>query len=276
MHYKGYDFGLTGVYKIKNNKKLYMLRISKEKNIIFESDYIYENEKRAFKDAKEMINKSRFDTEIIIKNNNKEKNKTDDMLVNKKINKFVTKVLIITTILMAVAYSITILGISKVAEDFQLFVILYSVFGILMALVMLFWGVFSNGGFELNDKQIKIYRMMHKINSIVNNVEETEYDEQPFKDKEKGWYSSSSLIALLFESLFGIFIIVSCIMYDSFGLTFYGVITSYTLLIINYTSSVLWEISDAKIKGEGFPFKRVITPLIVIAIIIIIFLICMI
>jgi hypothetical protein len=264
MDYKGYSFRLSGVYKVENNKKLYSLEIYQGEKQIFKTDYIYEDEKRAFKDAKEMINKNRFDTEIIRENSNKENLKNDGVYKSQKINKFANSVIFISIILMIITYVVTAFGISKLNKEIYLFGILFIGFGILMSLIMMYWGVLTNGGFELNDKQRRVYSIMWWINLLFNKGPIIPYNEQPFKDKQKGWYSSSGLIALFIQSFFAIFLIVSCITNNNFGLTFYGVVLSYILLFINYIFSIVWEISDAKIKGEDFPFKRVITPILTI------------
>ena len=264
MDYKGYSFRLSGVYKVENSKKLYSLEIYQGEKQIFKTDYIYEDEKRAFKDAKEMINKNRFDTEIIRENSNKENLKNDGVYKSQKINKFANSVIFISIILMIITYVVTAFGISKLNKEIYLFGILFIGFGILMSLIMMYWGVVTNGGFELNDKQRRAYSIMWWINLLFNKGPIIPYNEQPFKDKQKGWYSSSGLIALFIQSFFAIFLIVSCITNNNFGLTFYGVVLSYILLFINYIFSIVWEISDAKIKGEDFPFKRVITPILTV------------
>lgn len=264
MDYKGYSFRLGGVYKVENNKKLYALEIFQGTTQIFKTDYIYEDEKRAFKDAKEMINKNSFDTEIIRENTNKENLKNDVVYKNQKINKFANSMIFISIILMIITYVITAFGISKLNKEIYLFGILFVGFGILMSLIMMYWGVLTNGGFELNNKQKNVYRIIWWINLLFNKGPIIPYNEQPFKDKQKGWYSSSGLIALFIQSFFAIFLIVSCVTTNNFGLAFYGMIFSYILLFINYIFSIVWEISDAKIKGEDFPFKRVISPILAI------------
>ena len=57
---------------------------------------------------------------------------------------------------------------------------------------------------------------------------------------------------------------MGCIEFASYSILFYGTIISYILLIINYIFSIVWEVSDAKIKGKDFPFKRIISPILVI------------
>lgn len=264
MDYKGYSFRLSGVFKVENSRKLYALEIYQGEKQIFKTDYIYEDEKTAFRDAKEMINKNRFDTEIIRENTNKENFKNDVVYKNQKINKFANSMIFISIILMIIAYIVTAFGISKLNKELYLFAILFVGFGMLMSLIMMYLGVRANGGFELNDKQRKVYSAMWWINLLFNKGPIIPYNEQPFKDKQKGWYSSSGLIALLFETIFGTFLIVSCVTTNNFGLAFYGVIFSYILLFINYIFSIIWEISNAKIKGENFPFKRVISPILTI------------
>lgn len=264
MEYKGYKFNLSGVYKVENSKKLYALEIFQDATQVFKSDWIYEDKERAFKDAKEMINKNRFDTEIIRKNTNKETLKKDVVYKNQKINKFANSMILLSVILMIVTFIMTAFGISKLNKEISLFGNLFVGFGILISLIMMYWGVLTNGGFELNNKQRKVYSIMWWINLLFNKGPVIPYNDQPFKYKQKGWYSSSGLISLVFETLFGIFVIVDCVTTNNFGLTYYGVICSYILLFINYIFSIIWEISDAKIKGEDFPFKRVITPILTI------------
>lgn len=268
MNYKGYTFHLSGVYKVENNKKLYSLEIYKDTTQIFKTDWIYENEKRAFKDAKDMINRNSFNTEVIRKNTNKENLKNDDVYKNKIINDISNRITIFSIIFMIIAYIVTAFGIKELNENFlALFGLLYVGFGIIISLIMLYWGILSNGGFELNGKRRKVYSILWWISLLFNKGPVLSYNEQPFKNAEKGWYSSTALIALIFEALFGIFIISACITANNFNLLFYGTIISYILLFINYIFSIVWEISNAKINGEDFPFKRVVTPILTIAII---------
>ena len=92
MNYKGYSCKLSGVYKIKNSQKLYSLEIYKNSKLIYKTDWIYDNQERAFKDAKEMIKKDRFDTEIIRENTNKENlNKDITYKYFKRKNFFITR-----------------------------------------------------------------------------------------------------------------------------------------------------------------------------------------
>lgn len=267
MNYKGYTFNLSGVYKIDNNRKLYSLEIYKNATQIFKSDWIYDNEKKAFKDAKNMINKNKFDTEIIRENTNKENFKNDKVYKNKVINSVSNSIIIFSIIFMIIAYVATAFGIKELNEDITLFGILYVSFGIFISLIMLYWGILSNGGFELNDNQRKVYSIIWWVNLLFNKGPVISYNEQPFKNTKKGWYSSTALITLIFEAFFGIFIILACTTANSFNLLFYATIISYILLFINYIFSVVWEISNAKISGEDFPFKRVVTPILTIAII---------
>lgn len=264
MEYKGYRFNLSGVYKVENSKKLYALEVFKDATQVFKSDWIYEHEKRAFKDAKEMIDKNRFDTEIIRKNTNKETMKNDVVYKIKKINEFANSIILLSVILMIVTFIITAFGISKLDKEISLFGILFVCFGLLISLLMLYWGVLINGGFELNNKQRKIYSIIWWINLLFNKGPFIPYNNQPFKDKQKGWYSSSGLIALVVEGLFSFLIIINCVTTNNFGVIFFGVIFSYILLFINYIFSIIWEISDARIKGKEFPFKRVVIPILAI------------
>lgn len=268
MNYKNYTFKMSGVFTLKNNKKYYSLEIYQGENQIFKTDYIYENEKKAFKVAKKMVNQNRFDSEIIRENVNKEILKNNVVYQNSKINKFANIVIIISTILTIITCIITALGINEVNKGTKslglIFGILFVGFGILMSLMILYWGIFAKGGYELNNKQRKIYSIMWWINLFVNNGPVLSYNDQPFKDKQKGWYSSSGLVTLLLESFFGIFLIGACIVTNNFGLTFYGVISTCILILISYIFSIVWEISDSKINGEVFPFKRIFSPILAI------------
>lgn len=264
MKYKNYTFELSGVYKVENDKKLYSLEIYKGDTKIYKTDWIYENEKRAFKDAKEMIKKNTFDTEIIRKNENAEKLKRDKHYKAKKINKVSNNIIVISIIFMIITYIVTIFGIKEIEEEFYLFVILYVFFGIILALIMLFWGVFAKGGFKLNDKQRNIYKISWWINVLCNYGPLLPYNEQPFENKKKAWYSSTALIALVFELFFGIFAIAGCIAINKFGILFYGIIISYILLIINYIFSVIWEISNAKLNGKNDIFRKTVVPILTI------------
>lgn len=264
IKYRDYTFELSGVYKVENGKKLYSLEIYKGDTKIYKTDWIYEDEKRAFKDAKEMIKKNRFDTEIIRKNENAEKLRRDKHYKAKKINKVSNNIIVISIILMIITYIVTIFGIKEIAEEFYLFTILYVLLGIILALIMLFWGVFAKGGFQLDDKQRNIYKISWWINILCNYGPLLPYNEQPFENKKKAWYSSTALIALVFEALFGVFIIGGCISMNTFGSLFYGTIISYILLIINYIFSVIWEISNAKIKGENNIFRKTVVPILTI------------
>ena len=270
MHYKGYTCNLSGVFKVENSKKLYSLEIYQDAIQIFKSDWIYEDEKRAFKDAKNMINKNRFDTEIIRKNTNKENLKNDVIYKNTQIKKFSNNIIIVSIILMIIKFVITAFGINELGEDFSVFGIFFVGLGIFFSLMMSYWGIFAKGGFELNDKQRKVYNIMWWVNLLSNKGPANPYyNHLPIKRARKGWYSSTALIALLFEVFIGIILIIVCVEMNSFNLLFYGIIATYVLLFINYIFSVIWEISNAKINGEDFPFKRVIEPILAIVAIVI-------
>lgn len=264
MNYKNYICKLSGVFKVENDRKLHSLEIYQGEKQIFKTDYIYEDEKSAFKDAKEMINKNRFDTEIIRESINEENLKNDIVYRSTKRKKISNSIIISSIILMIISYIVTLTEIRNIGNEFSMFIGLYAGLGVLFSIIMLYWEILSNGGFELNNNQRKVYSAMWWINLLFNKGPVISYNEQPFKDKEKGWYSSTTLIALAFEALFGIFIIVGCIEFASYSILFYGTIISYILLIINYIFSIVWEVSDAKIKGKDFPFKRIISPILVI------------
>lgn len=270
MNYKGYKISINGVFKVKNNQKFYALEICKGTEKVFKSDWIYNDQKKAFKDAKEMIKKNNFSTEIIRKNMNKEALKKDEIYKSQKRKEFSNKVIIISIILMLISYILMLMGIKNISKDYLLFVFLYVIFGFLFSLVMLFWGIFIKGRIELNNKQQLIYKLLWWLHLLFNHgpILLYLYKNQPFKDKEKGWYSSNVFIALLFETLFGIFIILECIISKKYLLLFWGLVMSYLLLIINYIFSIVWEVNNAKSNGDSFPFKRIISPILVLLVII--------
>ena len=148
-----------------------------------------------------------------------------------------------------------------------MFGVLYVGIGLLISLNMFYWGVLSNGGFELNDKQKKVYTIIWWTNLLLNKGPYIPYNNQPFKDVKKGWYSSAALITLIFETFLGFFVIIGCSEMNTFGLVFYGTIISYILLSIIYVFSVIWEITDAKINGKGFPYGRILMPIFTIVVI---------
>lgn len=268
MEYKGYKFNLSGVYKVENNKKIYALEILKENNQIFKSDWIYEDEKRAFKDAKEMIDKNSFDTEIIRKNTNNENLKKDTVYQSRKKKKFANNVIVTSILLLAISYIVSLFGINDIQKELSMFVYGYFGIGILFIILMLFWGIFAKGNYKLNNKQKKAYSIMWWINLLYNKGPVLPYQEETL-DKEKGWYSSSILILNVIELLPIVFILMGCIENQVYSLLFYNIIIGCILSLIIYIFSIIWEVNDSKIKGESFPFKRVISPILAILAIVI-------
>ena len=263
MEYKGYKFNLSGVYKVENNKKIYSLEIFKENNQIFKSDWIYENEKRAFKDAKEMINKNSFETEIIRKNTNNENLKNDTVYQSIKKKKIANNVIVISILLLLISYITSLLGVNDIQKELSMFVYGYIGIGIIFIILMLFWGIFAKGNYKLNNKQKKLYSIMWWINLLYNEGPALPYQEEPL-DKEKGWYSSNVLILNVIELVPIAFILLGCIENQVYSLLFYSIIIGCILSLIIYIFSIIWEVNDSKSKGESFPFKRVISTILAI------------
>lgn len=265
MDYKGYSFRLSGVFKVENNRKLYALEILKENNPVFKSDWIYEDEKRAFKDAKEMIDKNSFDTEIIRKNTNRENLKNDYLYQIKKRKRFANNVIVTSILLLAITYIVSLFGINDIQKELSMFVYGYFGIGILFVVLMLFWGVFAKGNYKLNNKQKNVYSIMWWINLLYNKGV-LPYQKEPL-DKEKGWYSSSILILSVIELIPIVFIIVGCMESHIYSVLFYSIVIGCILSFIIYVFSIIWEINDATSKGEDFPFRRIFSPIIAIVVI---------
>ena len=269
MDYKGYSFRLSGVYKVENNKKLYSLEIYQGEKQIFKTDYIYEDEKTAFKDAKEMVNKNRFDTEIIRENTNKENLKNDYLYKIKKRKRIANNVIVTSILLLAITYIVSLFGVNDIQKKLSMFVYGYFGIGILFVILMLFWGTFAKGNYKLNDKQKKVYSRIWWIGllyGVYNKMFIPPYQDEPF-DKEKGWYSSSILILYVVELVPIIFIIAGCMESQVYSLLFYSIVIGCILSFIIYVFSIIWEINDAKSKGEDFPFRRIFSPIIAIVVI---------
>lgn len=263
MDYKGYSFRLSGVFKVETNKKLYALEIFQGTTQIFKTDYIYEDEKRAFKDAKEMVNKNRFDTEIIRENTNIENLKNDFSYQIEKRKKFANNIIIALILLLAVTYIVSLFGVNDIQKELSIFVYAYFGIGILFVILMLFWGVFAKGNYKLNNKQKKVYSIMWWINLFYNKGPVLPYQEEPL-DKKKGWYSSNILFLCFIELLPVVFIIVGCIESQIYSLLFYSIVVGYVLSFLIYIFSIIWEVNDARTEGESFPFKRIVSPILVI------------
>lgn len=266
MEYKGYQFNLSGVYKIENKKKLYSLDIYKDEVQILKTDFIYEDEKRAFKDAKAMIDKNSFNTEIIRMNTYNENLKTDNIYQSKKRKKLANNVIVTSILLLAVTYILSLFGINDIQRDLSVFGYCYFGIGILFVILMLFWGIFAKGNYKLNNNQKKVYSIIWWINLLYNKGPVLPYNEETL-DKEKGWYSSSILIMNVIELIPIVFILSGCIEGQVYSLLFYSIIIGCILSLVIYIFSVIWEVNDAKSKENEFPFKRVISPIIVILVI---------
>jgi len=290
MEYKGYSYCLSGVYKVENNKKLYSLEIYKDNEKIYKTDWIYEDEKRAFKDAKDMIKSNRFDTEIIRKNTNRENLKNDRAYKRNRdtkrtralslvLNQVSNAVIVFTFLFMIIAYIIAIPSIftleNNASRDVKIiFGSLYIIIGLIISIVSLIWGVHAKGGFELDEKQRKTYKFIWWLSFLLNpgptigifKVSTVPYNDQPFRNKEKGWYSSTILIALIFEGFFAFFITRMLSIANNLNTLFYAVIISYIFLIVNYIFTVIWEITDSILKNGKFPYKRVFVPILTVAV----------
>lgn len=264
MDYKGYSFRLCGVYKVENNKKIYALEIFRGTSRVYKSDWVYENEKQAYKDAKEMIRKKAFDDEIVEKN----LLKNDATYKNQRINNFANRMIIFALLFSMISLVIAAFGMGKLSAGLLIFGIIYIVFGLLMAGLMMYWGVFAKGAYKRNDKLVKGYRFIWWFNVLFNRGPLVPYNEQPFEDKKKGWYSSSVLIAIFFQFLLGSFLVVGCWTSNYLGLLFYGIICSFIFQCMNYIFCVIWEISYANLSNELFPFKRVFGPLLAFVLIV--------
>lgn len=267
MEYKGYNFKLSNVYKVENNKKIYALEIFLDNNQIFKSDWIYKDEKRAFKDAKEMIDKNSFDIEIIRKNTNSEnlKNDTAYQIIKKK--EFANNTIVTSILLLAITYIVSLFGINDIQKELSIFVYGYFGIGILFVVLMLFWGIFAKGNYILNDKQKNVYSIMWWTNLLFNYNKGpiVPYQSQPL-NKEKSWYSSNILILNVIELTPIIFIIGGCMESQVYSLLFYSIVIGCILSFIIYVFSIIWEINDAKSKAEDFPFKRIFSPIITIVV----------
>lgn len=237
MNYRGYRCRLSGVYKLVRDKKLRALEIYNDDEEIFKSDFIYEDEKKAYKDAKRMIRLKRFDTEIIRGSVNKNNLKSDKSYRVMKLFANVNKAIIVSIVGMLVFYLGCLFGLNQLDLTYMLFAILYVVMGIMFALGMLIFGVYGKGEFI------------------------PQYNPIPFVEDVKGWYSSTSFIGLLCQGFLGFFLIYGCYLENVFGWLFWCVVISYIIFMFNYILCVIWEILDAKLKGKGFPFKRVLSPL---------------
>ena len=267
MDYKGYTFKFGGVYKVENNVKLYSLEIHKDGNKIFKSDYVYSDQKRAFKDAKEMVKKKIFSSDIVNKNTEKENYKKDSLRKNKKANKIANIVILTSIILTIISLIVSIFGIIKLDNEFRILIGIYVGIGLGMSSIMLYYGVFIKEDFELNNKHRMLSFLIWMIVLFYDDGSHGSDDDEPFENK-KGWSSATAIITLFFEALFGIGLVIFFISANDFGLAFWGIVISYFMLIINYIFCIVWEISDAYINMETFPYNKVFMPPLAILLII--------
>ena len=187
MKYRGYKVKLSNIYKMERGDKIYSLEISKDGKEIFASDFLYKDEKTAFRDAKSMIRKSTFNTEIIRKNEKKDNIKKDKIYHAKKWNNISNMIILLTnivTITIFISLLFFVKELSATTDIGALFGILYSVMGLLMVIIMLFWGIFAKGGFKLNEKQRNIYKVVWWMNFFFNNGYCLTVTNPNFKNKE--------------------------------------------------------------------------------------------
>lgn len=267
MDYKGYTFKFGGVYKVENNVKFYSLEIHKDGNKIFKSDYVYSDQKRAFKDAKEMVKKKTFSSDIVNKNTEKENYKKDSLRKNKKANKIANTVILTSIIVTIISLIVSVFGIVQLEKGLRFIVLLYVFIGLLMSSIMLYYGVFIKEGFELHNKHRILSFLILMIVLFYDDGSHGSDDDEPFENK-KGWSSATAIITLFFEALFGIGLVIYFVIAGNLGVAFWGIVISYFMLIINYIFCIVWEISDAYINMETFPYKKVIMPPLTILIII--------
>ena len=264
MDYKGYKCKLNGVYKVVHGKKLYSLLIYKDDNLVMETDWIYETEERAFKDAKDMIKENRFDTEIIRRNTNKEIDRSDNTK-ELKIAKKILNVLIIISVLALMGCYVSLIFLMKNESSIsKLVVIIFFAMGLLISLVTMYWGVFAKGNYILSEKEKKVHKLLW-IFDLLLNKHYIPYREQPFQGTKRTWSSLLSLVTILIMTFLGflVFILTS------------GVIRTLLLvilgcLIVNYFLVVSWEVVSSKLDGESFIYKKVLMPIIAIGIFILI------
>lgn len=279
MTYKGYTASLTGVYKLERGAKRHSLQIrNAEDKVVYESAHIYEDKEEAFEAAKKIIKqaleKQELGTEeiesffgLVYK---KEKRQPSDIWV--KINwtkiKYVAHIINSFTVIALVMLHISQFffldfEMDRNREFMILMGSLYAIMGLLMALIMGFWGIFARaGGYTLSGKQQKAWSIIWWLNLIFNKGPVVRYKEQPL-EKEPGWYSSTPLIELLFEGMFSCFLL-----YYGKGYLFVSTIITLALMVLNYFMSIVWEVADAKEKYKEFPWGRVLTPVVTILVLV--------
>lgn len=270
MTYKGYTASLTGVYKMERGEKRHSLEIrNAEDKVVYESAHIYANQKEAFKAAKKIIKQAREKQ----KHGTEEKTSFEGLICKtppklsmwEKINWAKVKkgahIVNIVTILLQVFLHISqffFLDVkmeNEAVEELMFMMgLLYATFGILFALVTGYWGAIAKGGYTLNRKQQRIWSIVWWINLFLNKGPAIAYDDQPF-DKKPGWYSSGPLIELIFEGLFAFFLILG-----AKGYLFISVVITLTLIVLNYLSTVVWEVAEAGERYDTFPYRRILVP----------------
>ncbi len=269
MEYKGYNCKLNGVYKVANGKKLYSLEIYKGNNLIYKTDWIYENEKRAFKDAKDMIKENRFDTEIIRRNTNKEIDRSDHTK-ELAIAKDILNSLIIISLLLLIGCYITLIFFINSEDLFsKLLEIAYIVGGLVTSLGTIFWGLFAKENYTLSDGEQKAYNAIWGLNLLLNK-HYLPYREQPFEGVKRTWSSALSLTLLLIMGCFG-WALLTLVTGPIRTLIY----TVDALLVANYFLVVSWEIVSSILKGESFLYKKVFMPIIAVGIFVLIVVIFM-
>lgn len=285
MDYKGYRCKLCGVYKVEQGKKLYALEIFEDNTCVFKSDWIYEGEKMAFKDAKKWIRKGRttkqggeMDTTFVHSKaeqlNETERVDEEEMLKEaERVKKIAHKAIMATLVLTFFCHIVGCFGFifdEATLGVMAYFPIVLHVIGLIMEGAQLFMGVFfreyhGNERYYRNSvgEESRILRELNRVWNLRFEEErrEARYYNRPYDDsKKEGWHSSIAIIFIPLHLLFGGFVAVGCIANKYFGLTFYVLVITFVLWLVNYILCVMWEISDAKVEGKEFPYRRVMVP----------------
>ena len=271
MNFKGYSASLGGVYKLHNGEKVYQLAIKNTAfEEVFESNYIYIDEKDALKDAKIIIRKAKgmqkkgYNEEQSF--NSVEKEKEIRVIKTKwqKIEHF-TNILNWITISALLFMSISQIFALSAIHNEALFIIM--VLFISLGLITVVASVLSLTIVEKDRKLTKKQRIIWKVILLINYINDNPFvlwNKQPLTG-EKGWYSATPLIFLLFEGFFSVFILL---MLD--GYLIISTIIVLSLFIVYYISSFVWEVADAKNKEADYSnlFQRIIVPPLTIAVLI--------
>lgn len=271
MIFKGYSASLGGVYKLHNGKKVYQLSIKNTAlEEVFESNYIYIDEKEALKDAKMIIRKAKG---MQKKGYNEEQSFTSvekdmDIRVIKtkwqKIKQF-TNIMNWMSISALLFMSISqIFALSTIHDEALLIImVLFISLGLITVVVSVLSKTIVKEDRKLTKMQRIIWKVILLINSFNNNPSIL-WDKQPLTG-EKGWYSATALIFLLFEGFFSVLILL---MLD--GYLFISTIIVLSLFLVYYICSFVWEIADAKNKEDdySFLFQRIIVPPLMVAVLI--------